>query len=103
MKQEISKYSDAAKTILAGIAMILVTGGYYDAATAQMLVGAAMGIGTAFWQVYDIVTTKRLVKETKAPVEVIGTPVVKDASVANVKIGANTLTEKPYATPNKVM
>ena len=67
VKQEVSKYSDAAKTILAGIAMVLVTGGYYDAATAQMLVGGAIAFGTAFWQLYDLTTTKRLEKTTAAP------------------------------------
>lgn len=48
--------------------------------------------GTAFWQLYDLATTKRLVKETKVPV---GTPVTKD------DLSANQI--KPYATPNKVM
>lgn len=86
MKQYISKYSDPAKTLLAAIAMFLVTGGFYDAATAQMLVGIAMGIGTAFWQLYDLVTTKRLVKETTAP-----------APTANFR------EPQPYAIPNKVM
>ena len=98
MKKYVSKYSDPAKTLLAAIAMLLVTGGYYDAATAQMLVGIAMGIGTAFWQLYDLATTKRLVKETKAPV---GTPVTKDHFMVNRSISANEI--KPYATPNKVM
>ena len=98
MKQTISKYSDPAKTLLAAIAMFLVTGGFYDAATAQMLVGIAMGIGTAFWQLYDLATTKRLVKETTAPV---GTPVTKDDLIVNGPISVDQI--KPYATPNKVM
>lgn len=66
MKQEVSKYADPAKTLLAAIAMFLVTGGFYDEATVQLLIGSAMAIGTGFWHVYDIVTTKRLEKVTKA-------------------------------------
>ena len=97
MKQYISKYSDPAKTLLAAIAMFLVTGGFYDAATAQMLVGIAMGIGTAFWQLYDLATTKRLVKETTAPVPQTSDVVIID----NIKVDSSDV--KPYATPNKVM
>lgn len=66
MKKYISKYSDPAKTLLAAISMFLVTGGFYDAATAQLIIGGVTGIGVAFWQVYDLVTTKRLEKVTKA-------------------------------------
>ena len=65
MKKEISKYSDLAKTLLGAIAMFLVTGGFYDEATAQLLVGAAMAVGTGFWQLYDLATTKRLEKTVK--------------------------------------
>lgn len=97
MKKYISKYSDPAKTLLAAIAMFLVTGGFYDAATAQMLVGAAMGIGTAFWQLYDLATTKRLVKETTAPVPQASDLVIID----NIKVVSSDV--KPYAVPNKVM
>lgn len=63
MKQEVSKYSDAAKTALAAIAVFLVTGGYYDEATTQLMVGAAMGIGTAFWQLYDLITKPKVSQE----------------------------------------
>lgn len=100
MKKYVSKYADPAKTLLAAIAMFLVTGGYYDAATAQMLVGIAMGIGTAFWQLYDLATTKRLVKETKVPVP-LGSVNNKDNVIVNGSISADQI--KPYATPNKVM
>ena len=56
MKQALSKYSDAAKTLLAALAAILITGGVYDEATVQLLVGAAMACGTTFWQLYGLAT-----------------------------------------------
>ena len=59
MKNYVSQYSDLAKTILGALSAALITVGYFDPSTMTMLTGAAMGFGTAFWQVYDLVTKKQ--------------------------------------------
>lgn len=56
MKNYVSKYSDAAKTTLAVISILLITVGYYGPETMSLIVGCAMAFGTAFWQVYDLAT-----------------------------------------------
>lgn len=56
MKNYVSKYSDAAKTILGSLSAFLVTVGIYDPTTVSLMVGSALAFGTAFWQVYDLVT-----------------------------------------------
>lgn len=56
MKNYVSKYSDAAKTILGSASAFLVTVGLYDPTTASLMVGSALAFGTAFWQVYGLVT-----------------------------------------------
>ena len=56
MKNYVNKYSDAAKTILGSASAFLVTVGLYDPTTVSLMVGSALAFGTAFWQVYDLVT-----------------------------------------------
>ena len=56
MKNYVSKYSDAAKTILGSVSTFLVTIGMYDPTTVSLRVGSALAFGTAFRQVYDLVT-----------------------------------------------
>lgn len=56
MKQYLSKYSDAAKTVMGSFATFLITVGWFDPSTVTLMVGSAMAFGTAFWQVYDLAT-----------------------------------------------
>ena len=56
MKNYVSKYSDAAKTILGSASAFLVTVGLYDPTTMSFMVGSALAFGTAFWQIHDLVT-----------------------------------------------
>ena len=56
MKNYVSKYSDAAKTILGSVSAFLVTVGIYDPTAMLLMVGSALAFGTAFWQVHDLVT-----------------------------------------------
>ena len=48
MKSYVSKYSDAAKTILGSLSAFLVTVSMYDPTTMSLIVGSAMAFGTAF-------------------------------------------------------
>ena len=56
MKNYVSKYSDAAKTILGSLSAFLVTVGIYDPITMPLMFGSALAFFTAFWQFHDLVT-----------------------------------------------
>jgi len=60
MKEALRPYAPFAKVLLTAIAGFLVTLGWLTAATAQLVIGAAMSFGVAFWKLYDAYTTNTM-------------------------------------------
>lgn len=58
MKNYLKPYAQTARVLLIGVGAFLVAFGFLTTASVQLVIGAALSFGVAFWKLYDIATGK---------------------------------------------